>query len=59
LTVAAVLLELAKIARVGLDRIVAQTALHSQTVEMAFNDPIPILILISLRRERPGRAIPV
>jgi len=48
--IAAVLLELAQVARVGLHRIVAQPALDPQAVEMAFDDVIPAL-------RHPHRAI--
>ena len=51
--VAAVLLELAEVARVGLHRVVAQSALDSQAVEMALDDPVPVLIPTARRRPAP------
>ena len=48
--VAAVLLELAEIARVGLHRVVAQSAFDSQAVEMALDDPVPVVTRPTLTR---------
>jgi hypothetical protein len=55
--VAAVLLKLAKIARVGLHRIVAQAALDSQAVEMALDDEVPILVTVLIPAPRRSGGI--
>ena len=49
-TVAAVLLELAEVARVGLHRVVAQSAFDSQAVEMALDDAVPVVTQAILTR---------